>query len=82
MGFCQRSREPFHNGRPRAPVRLETGVQYQSRTPTQNPNWCIINRGNVRSPIKLITVPPPPTMFLGPGIEPCDVRARPNAPTN
>jgi hypothetical protein len=60
---------------------LDPGIQYQSRTPTQNPNWCVINRGSVRSPV-MMEVRPPPRMFLGPGIEPCDVRARPNAPTS
>jgi hypothetical protein len=59
---------------------LEPGTRYESRTPTQNPNWCVINRNNVRSPVKLTAIPFPPRMFMGPGIEPCDIRLKPNPP--
>jgi hypothetical protein len=54
---------------------LEPGMQYMSRTPTQNPNWCVINRSNARSPVRLEFLHGS-RLFMGPGIEPCNDSGR------
>jgi hypothetical protein len=50
---------------------LDPGTRYESRSPTQNPNWCVINRGAAKAPVRLEFIPGP-RMILAPGIEPCD----------
>jgi hypothetical protein len=57
---------------------LEPGMRYQSNSPTRNPNWCVSNRGYVRSPVRFELRRN--KIFLGPNIEQCDPRER--APTS
>ncbi len=56
---------------------IAVGQRYESLSPTQNPNWCVINRGKVASPVRMTIEY---KMFMGPGVEPCDARKGPNAP--
>jgi hypothetical protein len=49
---------------------LTPGMIYESRTPRQNPNWCVVNLGIERAAVKL-DFKGRPRMLLGPGIVPC-----------
>jgi hypothetical protein len=51
---------------------IPPGEGYASLTPTQYPNWCVINKGPVASGAMLAF--PTPTqnqMLMGPGVKPC-----------
>jgi hypothetical protein len=58
---------------------LEPGAGYQSRTPTQNPNWCVINRSDKRAPVMLKHGRGGTQLYLGRGIEPCDSQHSPTS---
>ena len=51
---------------------IPPGDGYTSLTPTQNPNWCVMNRGSTASGAMLAF--PSPTqaqLLMGPGVKPC-----------
>jgi hypothetical protein len=57
-------------------MQLVPGQRYESLSPTQRPNWCVVNRNNARSPIKFQQARGGMKMYLGQGVEPCDDRRR------
>lgn len=48
---------------------LAPGQRYESQSPNQNPNWCVINRGKAAAPVRFEIVGA--KMLLGRGVEPC-----------
>lgn len=53
---------------------LQPGKGYQSLTPSQNPNWCVINKGMVASGAMLSFRTVTSTQLLmGPGVVPCGI---------
>jgi hypothetical protein len=53
---------------------LPPGQGYQSLTPTQHPNWCVINKGIVASGA-MLAFPEPirSQLLMGPGVKPCGI---------
>jgi hypothetical protein len=51
-------------------VVLDPGQRYESQTPTQNPNWCVVNTGKNPAPVRFETLPKI-RMLLGRGVQPC-----------
>lgn len=53
-------------------VLIQPGNGYASRTPTQHPNWCVMNNGMVPSGAMLsLQTPIKPQLLMGPGVKPC-----------
>jgi hypothetical protein len=51
---------------------LTPGEDYRSQTPTQNPNWCVVNQGKVVSGAMLsVKTPLSAQLLMGPGVVPC-----------
>jgi hypothetical protein len=57
---------------------LPPGQVYKSLSETQNPNWCVVNRGNAPAVVKFEMFPMA-RMLLGRGVQPC---RPPNVPTS
>lgn len=55
-------------------VVIKPGDGWASRTPTQRPNWCVVNKGPFASGA-MLTFPTPltPKVLMGPGIQPCGI---------
>jgi hypothetical protein len=55
-------------------VVIQPGDGYKSLTPTQMPNWCVINHGIVASGAMLsFPTPVSPVLLMGPGVKPCGI---------
>jgi hypothetical protein len=51
---------------------IKPGDGYASLTPTQHPNWCVVNKGIVASGAMLsFRSPMKPQLLMGPGVKPC-----------
>jgi hypothetical protein len=52
-------------------LQLEPAMRYESRTPTQNPNWCVINTGNAPAAVRLDFRGGRSRLLMGRGVQPC-----------
>jgi len=51
---------------------IPQGDSYQSLTPTQRPNWCVVNKRIVAAGAMLsFATPTNPRLLMGPGVRPC-----------